>query len=57
MWRHKSAIYIIIIIYVIYRTNQFGLGQITREAVAEHVNKQLQGHLTYFFPGGGSAMG
>ena len=29
----------------------------TRDAVEEQVNRQLQGHLTYFFPGGGSAMG
>ena len=41
----------------IIRTNQFGLGHITREAVDVQVSKQLQGHLTYFFPGGGSVMG
>jgi len=29
----------------------------TRDAVDEQVRRQLHGHLTYFFPGGGSAMG
>ena len=41
----------------ILKTDQFGRGQMTRDAVAEQVSRQLQGHLTYFFPGGGSAMG
>jgi len=38
-------------------SHQFGLGQMTREAVDEHVKRQLHGHLTYFLPGGGSAIG
>ncbi len=38
-------------------TNQFSLGQTTLEAVLEQVRRQLQGHLTYFLPLGGGAMG
>ena len=39
------------------QTNQFCRGQITLEAVAEHVSKQLHGQRTYFLPGGGAAIG
>ena len=36
---------------------QLSRGQITLLAVSEHVSRQLQGHRTYFLPGGGGAMG
>ena len=36
---------------------QFCRGQAIRPAAALHINKQLQGHRTYFFPGGGSRIG
>lgn len=41
----------------LFRAHQFGLGQMTRDAVAEQVSRQLHGHLTYFLPAGGSAIG
>ena len=31
---------------------QFGRGQATRWDELLHINKQLQGHRTYFLPGG-----
>ena len=38
-------------------TDQFSLGQTTLLALAEQVRRQLQGQRTYFFPGGGGAIG
>ena len=38
-------------------THQFSRGHITRVAVSEQVRRQLQGQRTYFFPGGGDAIG
>jgi len=51
---HKLFTFLLITINC---SHQFGLGQMTREAVDEHVRRQLHGHLTYFLPGGGSAIG
>ena len=45
------------IIIITILAHQFGLGQMTLVAVAEHVNRQLQGQRTYFFPGGGADIG
>ena len=36
---------------------QLGLGQATRWDELLQINRQLQGHLTYFFPGGAFLMG
>ena len=36
---------------------QLSRGQMTLLAVSEQVSRQLHGHLTYFLPGGGGAMG
>ena len=36
---------------------QLSRGQMTLLAVSEQVRRQLQGHRTYFLPGGGGAMG
>lgn len=36
---------------------QVGLGQAIRWDVALHISKQLQGHRTYFFPGGALRIG
>jgi hypothetical protein len=36
---------------------QFGLGHATRCEELLHINKQLHGHRTYFFPGGAFRIG
>ena len=40
-----------------WKTYQFCLGQAILTAEARQISKQLHGHLTYFFPGGGALIG